>query len=100
MTLFNKPSGYTYGEVCHMLPDMSELRPAIWVPSDCMTPQEKEDHPKSEDVGGYLKKMGYKEAWIAWWDNASEEDKRQITNLPNFDSDIFFEITGIRVFRR
>ena len=31
------------------------------------------------------------------WDKVNKEDKDFIINLPNFDADIFYECTGIRV---
>lgn len=32
-----------------------------------------------------------------WWDGLSDREKKAVMNLPNFDRDIFKEITGIRV---
>jgi hypothetical protein len=43
-----------------------------------------------------LENKTYKEAWSEWWDkNKSKEMKERIKKLPNFDKDIFKEITGI-----
>jgi len=40
----------------------------------------------------------YKEAWKEWWKkNKSEEMIKRIKRLPNFDAEIFFKITGIRM---
>ena len=41
--------------------------------------------------------MEGKEAWSNAWKNANDEQKRWFLSLPNFDADIFSEITGIRV---
>ena len=47
--------------------------------------------------GGFLKTLSYKEAFQEAWNNASKEEREQIKQLPNFDADIFYEISGIRV---
>ncbi len=62
-----------------------------------MTNKEKSDHPKYKTTGGYLKKYEYKEAFKKSWDNASDEDKELLYKLPNFNADIFKEISGIDV---
>ena len=42
----------------------------------------------------------YKEAWAEWWkNNKSKEMRLKIKALPNFDSKIFEEITGIKTRR-
>ena len=33
----------------------------------------------------------------SWWDGLSSHDKETVMSIPNFDADIFFECTGIRV---
>ena len=38
----------------------------------------------------------YKEAFQKSWDRASTEDKKLLEKLPNFDWDIFTEISGIK----
>ena len=44
------------------------------------------------------KKYTYKEAWKNMWNELTEEERNIImTELPNFDKDIFKEITGIEV---
>ena len=96
MTLFNKPTDLTYLQVRALLPYI-DVYPTCWVPDDDMTNQEKQAHPEHKTTGGYLKEIPYKEAWANWWESASDEDKGKITSLPNFDSNIFYDITGIRV---
>jgi hypothetical protein len=39
----------------------------------------------------------YKEAWKNFWNLISDDRKQEFLNLPNFDSEIFEEITGIKV---
>lgn len=62
-----------------------------------MTDQEKKDNPNYSTLDGYLKTMSYKEAWAEYWNRASDDDKKFFTTLPNFDAQIFLEITGINV---
>jgi hypothetical protein len=39
----------------------------------------------------------YKESWRKAYDGASEGDKLLLVKLPNFDADVFYEISGIMV---
>ena len=41
----------------------------------------------------------YKEAFQESYNKATQEDKEKIYNIPNFDADMFFEISGIDVRR-
>ena len=67
-----------------------------WVCSDYMTDEEKTSHPEHKTTGGFLWKISAEDRQI-WWDNLSEADKAEVKNIPNFDVDIFKEITGIEV---
>ena len=69
----------------------------IW--SSGMTEQEKEEHPEHECLEGYLKKMTYHEAFKYSWENADKEDRKLVLDLPNFDNEIFKEISGIDVLK-
>ena len=75
---------------------MQNLDPTIWVPMSIMTDEEKSNYPKYETTEGYLKTIGLKEAWKNMWGNLSDSDKAVFTSLPNFDANIFEEITGIK----
>ena len=44
-----------------------------------------------------LKTRSYKEACAIWWEKLTEENKKIIQQIPNFDADVFFDITGINV---
>lgn len=69
-----------------------------WIDSPNMTEDEKKENQTHETTGGYLKKYEYKEAWSNWWlKNKSDEMIERINKLPNFDSKIFEEITGIDI---
>ena len=69
-----------------------------WITHDTATEQEKINHKEEiENCGGFLRKIGYKSAWQLSYQKATQEDKDKVKQLPGFDADIFFEITGIRV---
>lgn len=60
----------------------------------------KEEMEKDESknlIGGYLKTYSYQEACKNWWENMTEENREIIMSMPNFDAEIFKEITGIEV---
>ena len=68
----------------------------MWVSHDTATEEEKEAHKKEiETCGGFLKKLGYKEAFRIAWDKAPKEERRKLLDLPNWNNDIFKEISGI-----
>ena len=60
-----------------------------------MSEEEKKAHPEFEILGGYLKKYSYEEAWLNAWNKADDNDKKLLYALPNFDWQIFTEISGI-----
>ena len=62
-----------------------------------MTEQEKKDNPEFSTTGGYLKTFTYEEAWANFWRDTTEENKQRILKLPNFDAEVFKDITGIDV---
>ncbi len=68
-----------------------------WVWFDDMTDEEKQDSPKAYVCGGYLKTFSHNEAWMNAYNEASDEDIELLKKLPNFDSEIFEEITGIKI---
>jgi hypothetical protein len=67
-----------------------------WVDSSDMTEQEIKDFPEAKQIGGYLKTLPFKEACVVWW-NEHPERHKDFLELPHFNKDIFFEITGINV---
>ena len=96
--MFNKPSNWTYkdwldSKACLLL---NEIKYYLfkWVYSNDMTDKEKEEHPEHETTGGYLKKL---KSAQKRWDTLSNNDRKIITSLPNFDAKIFEEITGIKI---
>jgi len=95
--LFNKPTKIKVKEweQHKAVQLMSNLEPTIWVPAYMMNDQEKKANPKYETTDGYLKTITHKEAWANMWGNLTDENKKVFTTLPNFDWNIFTEITGI-----
>lgn len=61
------------------------------------TDEEKKQSKEKELIGGYLRRYSYKEACANWWGKMSDENKEIIKSIPNFDAEIFKEITGIEV---
>jgi hypothetical protein len=63
-----------------------------------MTADEKEEYSSTcKVVDGYLKKVDPKAGWRAAWDDASDEDRRKCFDIPNWDNEMFKEISGIDV---
>lgn len=50
-----------------------------------------------DEASEMLKTRSYKEACAIWWEKLTEENKKIIQQIPNFDADVFFDITGINV---
>ena len=68
----------------------------IWVSHDTATDEEKRLHKTEiETCGGFLKALDYKEAFRLAWDKADKEDHKQLLELPNWNNEIFKEISGI-----
>lgn len=61
------------------------------------TAKEKTADPQKELVGGYMRTYTMEEAWESWWNELSDEDRQIIMDIPNFDPEIFKDITGIEV---
>lgn len=99
--LFNKPSEWTYqdwlnSEARYLLNQIpGNVLEYIYL-SD-MTDEEKAAHPEAETTGGYLKILDNSECAVIWWRGLSDRQKAIITAIPNFDKEIFKQITGIDV---
>lgn len=68
-----------------------------WINFSNMTDEEKEQYPQAKITGGYLKNYSYKEAFSNSLKNSSKEELIQITKLPNFNYELFEEISGINL---
>ena len=99
--LFNKPSDWTYqdwlnSDARYILMDCPS-NVLAWVWDDDMTDEEKEQHPEYSVTGGFLKHIEKETGRQMWWDGLSDRQKDIVMQLPNFNKDIFKEITGITV---
>ncbi len=74
-----------------------DLSPVEWVWEEDMSEEEKEEYPEYKTTGGYLKELDTDKAFLSWWNALNEREKEIIKSIPNFDSEKFFKITGIRV---
>lgn len=101
--MFNKPTKYTYIELQKKFSEalnlLSQLgaNATLWVGVQDMTDKEKAQHPEYSTTGGYAKRLNFKDTCKANWKELEKEDKELIKSLPNFDKEIFKELTGITV---
>jgi len=72
-----------------------EVQLTYWVDESDMSDADKIADPHFHVRCGQLRTRTYKEAWKHAWDNADPKDRILIKELPNFDADVFFEISGI-----
>ena len=70
---------------------------AKWVKKEDMTSEEKSSWSSYKQTGGFLKTLSYKDAWTEMWSALSQSDKQFFKEIPNFDSEIFEKITGIKI---
>ena len=98
ITMFNKPTNM-------MLRDFRNSKYALalrkgfelteWIDHEDLP--EEEQTEKTKACGGKLITKSYKQAWAEKWEITSEEDKNIIKSMSNFNPEVFYEITGIRV---
>ena len=97
--LFNKPSDWTYMDWVDSkaYTIMNSMPISDYIYWKDMTDIEKIKHPEAEITGGYLKETNSFDKRNEWWQKLSEESKKEILSIPNFDAEIFKEITGIDI---
>ena len=95
--LFNQQTEISFNDP--RIQAVQDLSPTYveWVDSVSMTDAEKAAYPTHTTTGGYLKTIPYKEAWLTFWTQASDEIRDRFKALPFFDAAIFEEVTGISV---
>ena len=101
LRFFDKETDMTFeewrnSEACQLM-NRIDFRPVDWIWADDMTDEEKAEHPEYKTTGGYLKIRDNTVCCKEWWNGLTEREKQVIKNIPNFDADKFFQITGIRV---
>jgi PPE-repeat protein len=69
----------------------------MWVYPSQMNDEEKKNNPSYQTCDGYLKDIPFKEAFQNAWHNWNAQNREAFTSLPNFDKDIFFLITGVKI---
>jgi len=93
--IFGKETSVSRHDI--VFPLFFSFRLNYWVNEDKMSDKEKEAFPSYVTTGGYLKTREYKQAFIESYEKATPEDRALVEKLPNFDADIFFQISGIRI---
>jgi len=68
-----------------------------WIGSREMTDEEQVLHPEHATAGGYLKILDTKSLYAKLWESLTENEKKIIKNIPNFDAKKFKQITGITI---
>ena len=92
--IFNKETNISRYDI--EFPSFLRFDLTVWVSHDTATNEEKEAHKIDiENYGGFIKTIPYKEAFRIAWDKASKEEHEKLLKLPNWNNEIFKEITGI-----
>ena len=92
--MFNKMTTYKRKDI--KIPFWCYFDLTVWVSHDTATEEEKKEHKAEIEVcGGFLKPINYKDAWRIAWNKASIEERKKLFDLPNWDNQVFKEITGI-----
>ena len=98
LKFFDKETEMTFEQWEHsearLLMSKIDFRPVEWICSNEMSDTEKAEH---ETTGGYLKIRDNTDCYKEWWNGLSQNEKQVIMNIPNFDADKFFKITGVKV---
>ena len=97
--IFNKPVEKSVLSITKF-PAFMRFTLTEWIPDSKMSQQEKNQHPEYATTGGYLKKYTYKEAFRKSFEEAKQlpdwpEQLEKLKSLPNFDAEVFEEISGI-----
>ena len=90
VNIFNADSGMTVTEFYN-----SKYYKALMSSPFILTEWIKDE--SKELIGGFLKEYTFEEACKNWWAKMANENKKIIKSIPNFNADIFREITGIEV---
>ena len=92
--IFNKETELDRGSI--IFPNFLYFDLTVWVSHDTATDAEKEEHKTEiETCGGFLKTLEYKEAFRLAWDKADKGEHKKLLELPNWNNEIFKEISGI-----
>lgn len=89
--IFNIQTDWTLSEFYQ-----SEFWKAICSSSFDLTEWVIDKEPKENGVDGKLVVHTYEDTCRKWWANMAKENREIIKSIPNFNIDVFCEITGIR----
>jgi len=97
LMMFNKPiTEEEYNtQIKYLQAKNFKLPIAKWI--DYKDLSKDEQTTTAKQIGGLLKTLSYQDAWKQMWSELSAEDRNFFKTLLNFDSEIFFGITGIKV---
>ena len=76
-------------------PDYFYFSLCIWIKVEDMSDKDKKGYWWYKTTNGYLRTIGYKEAWKISFDKATKEDVTKTLKLPNFNYKLFEKISGI-----
>lgn len=94
--IFNKETRIRKEDIKY--PDFFFFKLTQFITYDDATSEERRLYEEElEACGGFAISMPYKTAWRKSWDKASDEDRRKVLQLPNWDNEVFKEISGIDV---
>ena len=92
--MFNKMTNFKEKDI--KIPSWCYFDLTVWVSHDTASEEEKTEHKAEIEIcGGFLKTINYKDAWRIAWNKASIEKRKELFDLPNWDNQVFKEITGI-----
>ena len=99
---FDKDSDWTYDDWINCgaryVMDKCPYSYSDFIYTEDMTDEEKENHPEYKTIGGYIKVITVTDSdKQTWWDKLSEDDKKKVYALPNFDAEKFKSCTGITI---
>lgn len=104
ISFFNQPSDWTMSQwwESEARRALCELKacPVVRIDEKDMSEEEKQEHPEYTILTCYLKERSKEEQiaeTVEKWKALSDEKKRLVMSIPNFDKEIFKQITGIDV---
>lgn len=98
--MFDKDSSWTYKDwyrsKARSIMESCPESYSNFINTEDMTSIEIENHPEYKTIGGFVKTIKVtKEKRQEWWNNLSENNKKEIKALPNFDEKKFCECVGL-----
>ena len=99
MKFFNKDSDWTENDFTNSKAWslLAEVDTKRWIPEHKMTDEEKKEHIGWARAEGFFRNIPFKQAFQDKWNNWTTANHKVFFSLPNFDSVIFFEITGVKI---